>query len=363
MTRASVGPTRRDKAQETAKDEIPQCAPRRARGGLPEAVELHAGPLALEYRAGEISNIVLGRHPVVQRIYAAIRDRDWGTIPHVISNERVNQTRDAFHVSFDAENRQGDIDFAWHADITGDALGNISFLFDGNVRRTFRTCRTGLCILHPLETCAGKACKVEKEGGLEVDGVFPQHVVFGEMPPFLDMTGMTYAVTPSTRVRLRFEGDLFEMEDQRNWTDPPFKTFCTPSRLECPREVAGRARGFNKPSVVPCCPRGPLRWLQPRRRRDETVRLAIDRKVTRRVPGDRAGSCAYHGQQLSRREVDCLTGLHLSHLRVDSVTRPPRLAPEAGAGAREGTRRWELGWKSPGTWPRPIGKPRTWRRP
>ena len=225
---------------------------------LPEAAELHAGPLVLEYRAGEISNIVLGRTPVVQRIYAAIRDHDWGTIPNVISKERISQTRDTFHISFDAENRLGDIDFAWHADITGDTLGSITFVFDGDVRRAFRTCRIGLCVLHPLETCSGRACKVEKEGGLEVEGVFPQQVVFGEIPPFLDMTGMTYAVTPSTRVRLRFEGDLFEMEDQRNWTDPPFKTFCTPSRLEC----LARSRqgpGSDRPSIVHCFHRGPFR--------------------------------------------------------------------------------------------------------
>ena len=29
-------------------------------------------------------------------------------------------------------------------------------------------------------------------------------------------------------LKLLFEGDLFEMEDQRNWTDASFKTYCTP---------------------------------------------------------------------------------------------------------------------------------------
>jgi hypothetical protein len=288
---------------------------------LPEAVQLRAGPLALEYCAGEISNIVLGTHPVLQRIYVAVRDRNWGTIANVIANERIAQSRGSFEVSFDAENRQGEIDFAWHADITGNSLGNITFLFDGEVRRTFLTCRIGLCVLHPLQTCAGKACMVEKEGGIKVEGVFPRDIVSGEVPPFIDMTGMTYEVTPSTRVRLRFEGDLFEMEDQRNWTDPPYKTFCTPSRLECPREVKA---GTSIRQAVRCSllSSEAVPVASAAARRDEVVRVAVDRNVTRRFPEIGLG-VASHGQPLSRREVDSLRGLHLSHLRVDLTPSRP----------------------------------------
>jgi hypothetical protein len=75
--------------------------------GLPETVALRAGPLVLEYRAGEIGNIALGTHPVVQRIYAAVRDRSWGTVANVIMNERINQSRDAFDLSFDARISRG----------------------------------------------------------------------------------------------------------------------------------------------------------------------------------------------------------------------------------------------------------------
>ena len=286
-----------------------------------EAVELHAGPLTLEYRAGEIGNILLGTHPVLQRIYAAVRDRSWGTIANAITNERIAQSRDSFEVSFDAENRQGDIDFAWHADITGDSLGNITFLFDGEVRKTFMTCRIGLCILHPLQTCAGKPCRVEKQGGDEVEGVFPRYIVSGEVPPFIDMTGMTYEVTPSTRVKLRFEGDLFEMEDQRNWTDPPYKTFCTPSRLECPREVTAGTRirqavrcSLLSSEAIPAA--------SVAAHRDEVVRVAVERKDARRLP-EIGLQVASHGRPLSRREVECLKRLRLSHLRVDLAPSRP----------------------------------------
>ena len=41
--------------------------------------------------------------------------------------------------------------------------------------------------------------------------------------------------------RFEFEGDLFEMEDQRNWTDASFKTYSTPISLGWPhRAQAGQ---------------------------------------------------------------------------------------------------------------------------
>jgi len=300
---------------------------------LPETVALRAGPLVLEYRAGEIGNIVLGTHPVVQRIYAAVRDRSWGTVANVITNERINQSRDAFDLSFDAKNQQGDIDFAWRAELIGDAFGNITFLFDGEVRKSFMTCRIGLCILHPLQTCRGKACIVEQEGAGEVEGVFPQYVVSGEVPPFIDMKGMTYEVTPSTHVRLRFEGDLFELEDQRNWTDAPYKTFCTPSRLECPRQVTAgtRIRQSVRCSLLSS---GPIPVGSVTARRDEVVRVTIDKQITRPLPHIGLG-VASHGRPLSRREVGCLRGLHLSHLRVDLTPGRPGWRPRLAQAATE----------------------------
>jgi hypothetical protein len=39
------------------------------------------------------------------------------------------------------------------------------------------------------------------------------------------------------RLELQFTGDLFELEDQRNWGDASFKTYCTPLRSGFPRTV------------------------------------------------------------------------------------------------------------------------------
>ncbi len=51
------------------------------------------------------------------------------------------------------------------------------------------------------------------------------------------MESITHAAGENTTAEIRFEGDLFEMEDQRNWTDASFKTYSTPLRIPYPVEV------------------------------------------------------------------------------------------------------------------------------
>jgi hypothetical protein len=50
-----------------------------------------------------------------------------------------------------------------------------------------------------------------------------------------------------------FEGDLFETEDQRNWTDASFKTYCTPLALGFPHELG---EGERKAQAVTVSARG-----------------------------------------------------------------------------------------------------------
>jgi hypothetical protein len=57
-------------------------------------------------------------------------------------------------------------------------------------------------------------------------GQFPE--LIAPHAPFKDMRAIAHAVTSDLWAEVRFAGDLFEMEDQRNWTDASYKTFCTP---------------------------------------------------------------------------------------------------------------------------------------
>lgn len=52
--------------------------------------------------------------------------------------------------------------------------------------------------------------------------------------PFSNLQAFAHEVAPDLWAELSVEGDVFEMEDQRNWTDASFKTYCTPLALPFP---------------------------------------------------------------------------------------------------------------------------------
>ena len=90
-----------------------------------------------------------------------------------------------------------------------------------------------------------------------VDGVLPgliapQSIVDGvEIPCSRRARALRSTLTAAT-VATVFEGDLFEMEDQRNWSDGSFKTYCTPIALGYPHEARAGARLRQRVDVVRC---------------------------------------------------------------------------------------------------------------
>ena len=86
-----------------------------------------------------------------------------------------------------------------------------------------------------MEECAAGACTVETTDGAVAPGTFPRRV--SPHQPFLDLRAVRHEVAPGLEAEVRFEGEVFEMEDQRNWTDASFKTYSTPLALPLPVEV------------------------------------------------------------------------------------------------------------------------------
>jgi hypothetical protein len=195
---------------------------------LPQ-IPLRAGPLSLLYENGDLRYIRFHNREVVRRVYVAVRDRNWGTTAPLFSNVEIQDNGDAFRISYDATHRQGDIHFSWHGTIVGDSNGTISFGMDGAARSTFWRNRIGFCILHPIRECAGAATRVLKVDGTIEESRFPKYIQ--PDAPFEDMVSIAHEVEPGLWANVQFSGDTFETEDQRNWTDASFKTFCTPLRL------------------------------------------------------------------------------------------------------------------------------------
>src|SRR4051812_17455283 len=104
---------------------------------LPKQIPLRAGPLSLIYENGDLRYVKLGDQELVRRIYVAVRDRNWGTVPRLLSQVQMTVHPDSFHIAYTVENKQGDIDFYWQGEIRGDSQGTLTFSMNGEARATF----------------------------------------------------------------------------------------------------------------------------------------------------------------------------------------------------------------------------------
>ena len=280
-----------------------------------EKTALKAGPLSLFFQEGEISKIFFGNAEAVQRIYARVRDQNWGTVPNQLSALNIQKSEHSFAISFHVDSIQDDIDFRWDGAIIGSANGVIEFSFKGEAHSDFLTSRIGFCILHPLATCMDKSCVIIGQNGKSHTGVFPRLIAPAEIVPFLDMTSMEYETCPGIRIKLTFSGDLFEMEDQRNWSDASYKTFCTPLRLECPRLITAGSKVEQKVTLELLAdnPGGFTTTIHPTQ---EPVSIILKQENSKALPGLGLGSSA-RTHPYSEREIHLLKKLNLSHHRVD----------------------------------------------
>jgi hypothetical protein len=200
---------------------------------LPERHTLRAGPVSAVLENGDLRYIRLGDVEIVRRLYVAIRDRNWDTIPPNYTTFRVDDQGDHFRVELAAEHISADVDFAWSGSIEGSSDGTIRYTLDGAPRKPFLRNRIGFCVLHPSDL-AGVPARTETPDG-PVEGQFPD--LISPHQPFFDMQSITHPAGDGAEATIRFEGDLFEMEDQRNWTDASYKTYSTPLRIPYPVEV------------------------------------------------------------------------------------------------------------------------------
>jgi hypothetical protein len=291
----------------------------------PEQIELCAGPLLIIFEPGGgfLRYICMGNQEILRGIYIAVRDCNWGTIPPRVSNLKIETIEDSFHLTFDVECKEREIDFFWRGTVTGDRQGTITFTMEGVARSTFLRNRIGFCVLHPIRECAGQPCIIEKMDGAVERGIFPYYI--SPHQPFMDIRAISHEVIPGLLAEVRFEGEIFEMEDQRNWTDASFKTYCTPLNLPLPVEVK---EGTTIAQSVTLTLKGEVPVATSRVQvgpspdsRDEIILTVAE---VARLQETQSGSLphiglemASHGRPLNDRERERLKALNLAHLRVD----------------------------------------------
>ena len=195
---------------------------------------LNAGGLSMLYENGALRYIRDDKHELIRMIYFAVRDRNWFTILPTILNEEIEIYESSFLIRYTGRFEYEEISFTATFVIEGHADSSILIRADGEALTTFVRNRIGFCVLHPIETCSGKTCIITHTDGARESTSFPEAI--SPHQPFMDISSMTWPVYRG-KCFLNFSGDVFETEDQRNWTDASFKTYSTPLSVPYPVTV------------------------------------------------------------------------------------------------------------------------------
>jgi hypothetical protein len=281
-----------------------------------EPIPLRAGPVTMVFDADNVflRYIRVGSHEILRGINAPIRNKNWATIAPKVSNLRVEQRDDSFKVTFDVACQRADIDFRWTGTISGSDKGDVEFEFDGEAHSAFKKNRIGFCVLHG-PSAAGRPWIVETADGMKSKGQFPKFISAHQ--PAKNLRAITHEVSKGLHARVALEGDIFEMEDQRNWTDASFKTYCTPLEIPYPVELSKGTKISQKISISleGSGSRPDFRHLTAEGRNSSRVSLHLtEQKSALPLLGVQVSG---EVDDLTDKQIKRLKALHLDHLRVD----------------------------------------------
>jgi D-apionolactonase len=197
---------------------------------------LRAGQLTVELDGGNLRYIRFGGAEVLRAISFIVRDKDWGTYNPVISALSVDEGPDRFVVTFSAVASDADQRFDYVARIEGTAAGTLTFAGKGASPAGFLTNRTGFVVLHPIDGISGAPVEITHTDGRLVASVFPDHI--DPVQPMSDLRQLSHRTPDGLTIDTLMEGDTYEMEDQRNWTDASYKTYVRPLALPWPYRLS-----------------------------------------------------------------------------------------------------------------------------
>lgn len=281
---------------------------------IAEMRPLRAGHMTMLLDGVDLRYLRLGDTELVRRVYVAVRDVDWDTVPGTVSGLEVEQADKSFRVDFDVRHARREIDFSWHGTITGEESGRVEVVLDGRAEDVLPYNRIGICVHHPWRETKAARFRARTPVG-ELEGAFPDEIgpqgfvdgAYRALFPAFDR--LEVELPPGGRLLLEFEGDLWETEDHRNWTDANFKTYSTPIALGPPAPLQAGQQLRQRLVVTPL--EVPFAAIEP-----GPVRLSVGAPTGARVPPIGLGADR-DGYVPADREVAMLTGLAPRHLRVE----------------------------------------------
>ncbi|MBV9538480.1 MAG: hypothetical protein JOY70_06065 [Acidisphaera sp.] len=188
---------------------------------------LRAGLLAVELADGALRRVHWNGVELLRGLECLVRDAEWKTEPFVDVAESLTEQAGQFVCERRFSLMGGAL--AGVVSFTGEATGTLLARMEIAVRREVTVNRIGFVVLHPAHL-AGTSGEVEHPDGTREPFRFPELVAPAQ--PVRDIAALAFTFERVSS-RTAFAGDVWEMEDQRNWTDASFKTYSRP--LDLPR--------------------------------------------------------------------------------------------------------------------------------
>ncbi|AHM75231.1 hypothetical protein [Yersinia hibernica] len=196
---------------------------------------LSAKLLSAEFDNGALRWIRWRGVEVLRALTFLVRTPGWGTPEPQISGLDIQQGDDSFEVNYQANYINGDEQVSVNLRFAGRSDGVLSASAQIIAASPFATNRTGFVVLYPLDGFAGSAVQVEHAAGGSAELTIPDAISPGQ--PIFDIRAITHQPIEGLSVTTRFDGDTFEAEDHRNWSDASFKIYSRPIGLPYPYQL------------------------------------------------------------------------------------------------------------------------------
>jgi len=277
------------------------------------STELRAGPLSLALRAGRLWHFRVGDIEVWHGVAFLFRGAEWGTPEPVVDRCESRISARAFRVRCDGHFPTSPaIDF--RLEFTGTSAGVVRVSAEAVPRSDVLANRLGLCVMHPM-SAAGARIDVEHDDGRSSRSTLP--TLIPPWPPFMLVRALRHEYAPRCWAHCRFEGDTFEVEDQRNNSDASFKTYSRSNMMPRPYPLR---------SGVPVRQSVELSLETPPHR----VGAARQRATVGVEAGDETGPLPRIGVEITSRDVAAGPATH----RALAALRPAHLHLALEPGAR-----------------------------
>ena len=200
----------------------------------PARTVLEHGDWSLVVEGDRLEQVSVSGVHVLRSIRCVVRDRDWRTFP--VRDAALEVLDDSAHrlaarVSGMAELDEQRVSFSLEL---GLEHGLMRVALRAEALTPVLRARLGLIVLHPLAEVGTVMTVVHPEGDRSTATLGP---TISPHQPAKNIAALQWN-RAGLDVDLALYGDVFEMEDQRNWIDASFKTYSTPLSIPFPVQLA-----------------------------------------------------------------------------------------------------------------------------